>query len=78
MIPAVLIEWVMARAVKLAGVGVGVSVLIGSCVMVEHKGVKKERARVSAEAMKTDAKATPARRAAERDPAGVLKRYLRD
>lgn len=75
---ALVIEWIMARIFKLAGVGVGVSVLIGSCVMVEHKGVKKERARVSAEAMKTDAKAQPARRDAERNATRVLERYIRD
>lgn len=75
---AALIEWVMARAIKLAGVGVGVSVLIGSCVMVEHRGVKKERVRVEKQATKTDAKAAERKRAAERNPDGVLSRYYRD
>jgi len=72
------IEWVMARIFKLAGVGVGVSVLIGSCVMVEHRGVKKERVRVEKQATKTDGQAGSKRADAERNPDRVLGRYYRD
>lgn len=75
---SLLTEWAAARAFKLAGIGVGVSMLIGSCAFVEHKGVQKERARVVKEATKTDAKAAAKRRAAESNPDGVLTRYYRD
>ena len=44
----------------------------------QYSGVTNERARVSAEAVKTDAKAQPARRNAERNPSRVLDRYTRD
>mgnify|MGYP001481630067 CR=1 FL=1 len=75
---SLLIEWAAARAVKLAGIGVGVTMLVTSCAFVEHKGVKKERARVVKEATKTDATAAAKRRAAERNPDGMLTRYYRD
>lgn len=75
---AALIEWVMARAIKLAGVGVGVSVLIGSCVMVEHRGVKKERAKIERAAIGTDVKARKKRSAAEANPDKSLESYYRD
>ena len=74
--------WLAQFAATLAGrlwiIGAAVASIVGAYQLTKYKGVKQERARVSAEAMKTDAKATPARRAAERDPDGVLKRYLRD
>lgn len=41
-------------------------------------GVKKERVRVETIGKKVDAKATAARRAAERDADRVLERYWRD
>jgi len=34
---ALVIEWVLARLVKVVGVTVGLSVLVGSCVMRDHK-----------------------------------------
>ena len=75
---SLLIEWAADRAIKLAGIGVGVSMLVGSCVMVEHRGAEKERVRVVKEATKTDANAGAKRRAAERNPDGVLSKYVRD
>ena len=43
-----------------------------------NKGVKQEQSRVEAEGKKTDAKATFARRAAEREPDKRLRDYYRD
>jgi len=62
----------------LAIVGLSVGSLFGAYKSVEHKGVQKERARVVKEATKTDASAAAKRRAAERNPDGVLSRYYRD
>ena len=45
---------------------------------IENRGVVKERVRVEAKGKVTDAKATAARSAAERDPRGMLKRWERD
>jgi hypothetical protein len=59
-------------------IGGGLAALVIAYKSIEYKGVQKERARVVEQARKTDAKAQPARRAAERDSRRVLERYTRD
>ncbi len=63
---------------RLSIIGGGLAAIVAIFYATQYSGVKKERARVEIEAKKTDAKAQPARRAAERDPASVLGRYYRD
>lgn len=74
--------WLVQFAATLGGrlsiVGGAVAALFGAYQLTKYQGVNQERARVSAEAIKTDAKAQPARRDAERNPSRVLERYIRD
>lgn len=74
--------WLVQFAATLGGrlsiIAGALAALIGAYQLTKYKGVNQERARVSAEAMKTDAKAQPARRDAERNPSRVLERYIRD
>lgn len=52
--------------------------LYGTYKGIEYKGVRKERASVVKQATKTDAQAAVRKRAAERDPDGVLTKFYRD
>jgi len=74
--------WLAQFAATLAGrlsiIGGGLAALFGVYQYTKFQGVKQERARVKIESEKRDAKAQPARRAAERDPDSVLRKYLRD
>jgi len=56
----------------------GAVVMLGLWAWNNAAVVGRERARVEKEASKVDARAQPARRAAELNPHGVLKRYYRD
>jgi len=74
--------WLAQFAATLLGrvsiIGGALEALLIANKTTQYSGVKKERERVNLEAATTDAKARPARRAAERDPAGVLTKYYRD
>lgn len=59
-------------------IGGGIAALFVAYKSVQYGGVKKERARVVKEAVKTDAKAAVRKRTAEREPDRVLERYYRD
>lgn len=74
--------WLVQFAATLGGrlsiIGGALAALFVAYKTTQYSGVTKERARVSAEAVKLDAKAQPARRDAERNPSRVLERYIRD
>jgi hypothetical protein len=74
--------WLVQFAATLGGrlsiVGGALAALFGAYQLTKYQGVNQERARVSAEAMKTDARAQPARREAERNHSKALERYIRD
>lgn len=60
-------------------IATAVAAAFGTLVLHERGvGVKKERVRVEKQGEKFDAKASDRRRAAEREPDGVLGKYYRD
>lgn len=77
---ALVIEWVMARLVKVIGVSVGLSVLVGSCVMRDHKQQAKGAARVVEASQKQGAKANAESEKVRRAAAapGAAERLRRD
>lgn len=67
---SLVIEWVLARLVKVVGVTVGLSVLVGSCVMRDHKQQAKGATRAVAKIEKaTDNATNLGKRAAARSTA---------
>lgn len=67
---ALVIEWVLARLVKVVGVTVGLSVLVGSCVMRDHKQQAKGAQKAVAKIEKATDNATQlGKRAADRSTA---------
>lgn len=77
---ALVIEWVMARLVKVIGVSVGLSVLVGSCVMRDHKQQTRGAAKVVEASQKQGAKANAASEKVRRAAAapGAAERLRRE
>ena len=82
MIQSMIAQWVGTLAGRTIVGGGLVAVLLGVYGCEVHKqrgiGVQKERASVEAKGKKLDARATSARRDAERRAPGSLREYVRD
>lgn len=74
--------WLVQFAATLGGrlsiIGGALAALFGAYQLTKYKGVKQERARVEIQGKKIDAQAAVRKRAAERDPDGVLSKFYRD